>query len=109
MIDRGLADPGLLASYPRTDYRQLGLELRPVESGAGASSRSSFTSSIPPTVSPSLAAGPYIDTTGFWSSYVSRVRSPSWMTSVEESTVAGGGQQRTFFFLGLLRTCVRSD
>ena len=34
----------------------------------------------------------------FWSSCVSRVRSPSWMdrpkTSVEESTVTGGGQQR---------------
>ena len=34
-------------------------------------------------------------------SYVSRVRSPSWMdrpkTSVEESTVTGGGQQRAHF------------
>ena len=43
----------------------------------------------------------------FWSSCASRVRSSSWMTSVEESTVAGGGQQRAYFLLGLLRTCVR--
>ena len=51
IVKRGLADPGLLACYPRTDYRQLGL--LPVEIGVGASS----SSSISPSITPFLLSG----------------------------------------------------
>ena len=51
IVKRGLADPGLLACYPRTDYRQLGL--LPAEIGVGASS----SSSISPSITPSLLSG----------------------------------------------------
>ena len=51
MVERGLADPELLACYPRTDYRQL--DLLPVEFGVVASS----SSSISPCISPCLLSG----------------------------------------------------
>ena len=51
IVKRGLAGPGLLACYPRTDYRQLGL--LPVVIGVGASS----SSSISPSITPSLMSG----------------------------------------------------
>ena len=51
MDERGLADPGLLASYPHTDFRQLGLLL--VEYGVGDSS----STSILPCFSSTLASG----------------------------------------------------
>ena len=44
MVERGLADPGLLASYHRTDFRQLGL--LPVVYGVGASSSTSISQCI---------------------------------------------------------------
>ena len=55
MYERGLADPGLLACHPRTDFRQLGLELRPVGTDPGASSQSSVTPCISPCISTNMA------------------------------------------------------